>query len=86
MKVYLYTVRDKIAHAYGNIFQAPNDMHAMRTFRLEVNRPHENNVVYHNTDDFTLYSLGEYDTENGQITPHESPVLVCTANKLVKEK
>lgn len=82
----IYSVYDKAAKSYHNPYTAPNDVHAIRSFRMEVNRPSDTNVVYHNTGDFTLHRCGAFDTDTGIVTP-ETPTVIAEASALInKEK
>lgn len=84
MKINLYSVYDKVSGQYNTPFGAPNDTHAVRSFRMEVNRPNEQNVVYHNAKDFKLVKVGTFDHETGTVGGPEAAFEIEAAT-LTKE-
>lgn len=59
----LYSIKDKIANEFGPIFQAKNDGVAKRMYSQTLQGDH---VVY--ADDYSLWSVGEFDVETGVIS------------------
>lgn len=82
--MHIFSIYDSKAQVYGTPWFQPSDIVAIRTFKMEVNRPDHANTVYQNPEDFTLYALGEFNPQTGQIQATE-PRLLITAKK-VKEK
>lgn len=85
MKINLYTVHDKVSGQFNTPFGAPHDAHAARSFRMEVNRPNEQNVIHHNPGDFALYVIGTFDHDTGKLEAQEVQ-LVAEAATLVNTK
>jgi len=61
-------VRDTAAEAFAAPFLVPNAAVALRSFRQEVNRPAENNNLYHHANDYELWQLGTFDDYAGKFT------------------
>lgn len=81
----IYSVYDEKSKKYGTPFYQHNGVTAIRSFKMEVNRPDENNVIYRNPEDFTLMHIGEYNEETGEIKGIK-PTLVATATSVIQEK
>lgn len=79
----IFSVYDKKARIYDRPFSVPSDAHAARSFQQEVNRADENNMLYQYPDDYTLYHIGDFDTEVGKITPQYNLILEGSAAKRV---
>lgn len=80
----IYAVKDTKAGLFNAPFFQTNNVTALRTFALEVNRADPNNVLYNNPEDFELYCLGEFDNETGVIKPESKPNIIGTATTLAK--
>lgn len=57
----------------------------MRSFRMEVNRAHDQNVVYLNPEDFSLHRCGAWDSDTGAITGTE-PEKIAEASALINKE
>jgi hypothetical protein len=66
----IYSIHDSAANAYLPPFFMHNDGLAIRTFQDMVNSKEENNISKH-PDQFTLFKLGEYDDNTGELIPAE---------------
>lgn len=67
----LYSIYDRVAGSYGELFAAQKDELAARRFQYVLsNSP----MVALDCD---LYCHGSYDVESGVITSFEKPVFVC---------
>lgn len=64
----IYSVRDKRANTYGQPMAMPTDAHAVRSFTQEVNRKDDSNMLNQYPEDFAIYYIGYFDTDNGTIT------------------
>lgn len=73
----LYCIYDRVAEESGPIFEAKNDMMALRMYN-GVNLPGQ-------PDDFQLLRLGEYHHSPVKIVPLKSPVEVVHAGKKVED-
>lgn len=81
-----YSVYDKKANIYNTPFHAPTDVHAMRTFAMQVNDANKANMLHFAPDDFTLYRLGTFDDHTGEFTSETPQVLVEAAYVLKNNK
>lgn len=72
MKYTVYSVRDRLV-GFGALLPDTAPMNAQRNFALAM----RNNPA---ADDYDLYSIAEYDTETGYITPFSVPTLVLTGH------
>ena len=72
----LYSMRDdKIS--FMSVMMDVSDGSAIRNFQLAVTKPE---TVYSSfSDDFSLYRLGTFNSEDGVIKPEQPPVMVCRA-------
>lgn len=69
MKSGLFSVRDSATQVYQNIFQAPTNQSAMRSFGDLALDPDTN--VYKHPEDFILYRIGTWDDDTGTVTGEE---------------
>lgn len=61
MKFGLFVIRDNVAKEFGaDVFVAKNDGVAMRGYRVAMSKTSS-------PDDFSLYHVGWYDTESGEV-------------------
>lgn len=81
----LYSVYDKEARIYNTPFPAATDVHAMRTFSMQVNDANSANMLNFAPKDFALYSVGSFDSNTGELTPH-SPMLLVEAEKIIRKE
>ena len=75
MKISIYSIHDAL-NGFGNPTLQNNDASAMRQF-AEVFKD-----IY-SPQDYSLYKLGEFDTDSGEIETI-IPMLVCRATDFVK--
>ncbi len=77
MKVNIYTIYDKVAEECGPVFQAKNDMVAVRMLKsMLAENP---NIPI---DEYEVYSLGEFDTEKRSFVPEEGYGRLAISNIL----
>jgi len=74
MKSRLFTVYDSVAEDYGPIFEAKNEVVAVRSFKQMLQNPNNPVVI----EDFLLYYLGEYDHDTAVIELASKPTIVVT--------
>jgi len=79
MIIKLVCVRDVKLGEYNNPMCVPSLGVAQRSFQDEVNRADKANTVYNYPNDFSLYHVGDFDTERGVLDPFDVPVHVCDA-------
>lgn len=65
MKLYVFCVKDRATDAYGTPMFLQAAGQATRSFTDEVNRAGEDNQLFKHPDDFDLYELGVFDTDDG---------------------
>lgn len=65
MKLFIFAVRDRGTDMYGTPMFLMSRGQAIRSFGDEVNRPAEDNQIYRHPEDFDLYFLGAFDTQEG---------------------
>lgn len=75
MKRLMIAVRDSAAAAFNTPFCAPSTGLAIRSFRDEVNRKADGNLMNTHPEDFELYQVGEYDEDTGTVIPCEHVLL-----------
>lgn len=80
MEFELYTIYDAAENRYSTPVCNSNDSVAMRAFAHEVNRP--DNLWNSHPQDFTLYNIGTFYAETGEIIPHKME-RVCSANEVL---
>lgn len=71
----IIAVRDSAIEAFGTPFFTQTVGQAIRSFIDEINRP-ESNMGQH-PEDYDLYEIGEYDTNQAQITVPAQPRLIA---------
>lgn len=72
MKYIVYSVRDRLV-GFGALLPDTSPDNAKRNFALAM----RTNPA---ADDYDLYSIAEYDTQTGYITPFPVPVLILTGH------
>lgn len=83
MIINAYSVKDKQSGEYLAPFFQPTHGVAIRSFGDIVKDPQS--LQYKHPEDYTLFYIGEFNTENGQILSIESPQILSEA-KEHKEK
>lgn len=68
----LYTIKDTIADEFGPLFQAKNDGVASRQFKHLLQRED----LDFNNNEYLLYCVGEWNTEDGNFKKYEKTLLV----------
>lgn len=69
----IFTILDTVASIYSPLFQAENNDHATRMFESSIDIDHKS--------DFSLWRIGQYDQEKGEIASVE-PTLVAHGKNL----
>ncbi len=70
MNKQIFCIWDSAAHAYLDPFTAPTIEFAIREFRKAVNTPDHQFQNY--PEDYTLFHIGEFSIETGQLIPGEN--------------
>lgn len=85
-KMKLYCVRDEKI-GFNQPFVCANDLDALRQFQDTINRPPQNGIkstLALHPEDFSLYCLGGWEQETGEITPEKR--LLSQAVELVRKE
>lgn len=85
MELYVCSIRDAKSEAFGRPFCAQSLGQAIRSFEDEVNRAHEENIVYKHPDDFQLFALGRFDDSTGLFKCSEVPQLLQAGGDVKKK-
>lgn len=64
----LFSIKDKTTGYFAKPFSEPTTQAAIRAARMEVNRAHEGNLLYHYPGEYELYELGEMNEATGVIS------------------
>lgn len=81
----LYSIFDKKANIYNTPFPAPTDVHAARTFSMQVNNANDHNMLNFAPEDFSLYCIGTFNDHTGEIAA-QTPEMLIEAEKLIKKE
>lgn len=82
MKVAYFSVYDKKARSYGQLFPSSTKGSAERSFQESIKNPDSLHGKY--PDDFALYCHFEFDDESGLVESRfEPPLLIVEASALV---
>lgn len=80
----MFTIRDAKAESFHNPFFQLSHGEAERSFRTAVND--EKTQLHKYPEDFDLYYLGEFDTNNGTFQSLDTPQHVIKAVQCIKQK
>lgn len=83
MKLKLFAVRDAKAEAFIPPFVLPNEAMAVREFTGCANDP--THAFCRNSDDYSLYEVGEFDDATGVLTVPAEPRFLVKASSLRKQ-
>jgi len=64
----MYSIHDSVAGFYSPVFHAQNDNHAIRMFHSSIDLNHK--------ADYSLWLIGQFDDENGNIYDYRQPTLI----------
>ena len=84
MTLRAYSIRDSKSESYNTPFFQTTHGEAERTFRTAVNDPKTQLSMY--PEDFHLYYLGDFDSEQGTIVPEDAPKHMLHAVHCVKNQ
>lgn len=83
MKIKLYSIMDAKLATFGSIHQSLTDSAAVRQFADVIQD--KNNFISKHPEDFSLYRIGEYDDETGNLIPSVPQALVTASSLLSNE-
>lgn len=79
--MFIYSVFDKKAVSFGPLFTAENDEVAKRLVCVSLCK---DTLLSSAPADFSLYCLGEYDSDNGSVSGISPVNLICEVLSLIK--
>lgn len=85
MRMTLVCVLDKATQQFGNPFVVVNKGQALRTFGDEVQSSNPDNQIAKHPDDFELYFLGHYETDNASFELVDVPERISRGTDFVKQ-
>lgn len=80
----IYTIHDLVAKTYTQPFHAHNDGEARRMFLNWMQNPEL--PMHAHPADYSLYHIGFYDTDNGQIEGISIPNLIIKGSSVAKDE
>lgn len=84
MKMNVYSVFDSKLASFGRPWYEMTDASAIRVFQDAVNdSSNPNNQWYKHPEDFSLYSIGEFDDSDGKLVSN-LPLSLVTASAIYK--
>jgi len=83
MRYNLCAVLDAKLAEYGNPFTVRKTGEAIRSFADAVNQVDANNNMNKHPEDFTLWYVGDFDNETGEVI-NVVPRLLCSASEFIK--
>lgn len=81
----IYSVRDT-KMGFAQPLLDSNDDTAKRNFAAQCQNANVNPTLFYYPEDYSLYKIGEYDTENGKINPFIPPVHLIDAVMFKKDE
>lgn len=86
MLLRMYSLYDEGVKCYLKPFWSDHKQNAIRSFLQLVNDKSDvNNMVSNHPDQFTLFELGVFDSENGKFVPHDHNISLGNALEYVKK-
>lgn len=82
MKYKIFSIFDSKAETFNTPIFLPTEGQALRIFDDMVNNP-EQEIAKH-PEDYTLFNLGEFDSDIGLVTPLNTPKSLGLAQEFVK--
>jgi len=80
----VFTIYDVKAHTYRNPMIADTRGDFMRSLTDVVNEP--DTLFYKHPTDFSLFELGQYDTETGTFVLSKAPEYICQLQELLLDQ
>lgn len=83
MKQKIFSVYDNKARAFSTPYYSVNRDVGIRHFERAINDPSVD--FHHHPSDFTLFEIGEWDTESGVMSPHAQHVNLGLGAQYLRE-
>lgn len=80
MKLHIFAIKDSKAEAFNTPFFQATQGQALRAFQDLAND--KTSTVSMHPEDYSLYQLGYYDTDDAHIEPLNTPKYLANANDL----
>lgn len=84
IKLQAFSVFDSKAEVYGTPIFFPTKPLAIRAFEDQCNKP-DSPIAMH-PGDYTLFHIGEFDTDKGLLTPLTTPAALGTGVEFKRSK
>jgi len=84
MKLHVFSIFDSKAEIFNTPIFLPAIGQARRTFGDQVND--KESPFNKHPEDYTLFLIGEYETDNGKITPAETPTSYGLASEYITQE
>lgn len=85
MKTLIFCVKDRATNLFGTPMFLMATGQATRSFSDEVNRKEAGNQLNMHPDDFDLYQLGYFDSDDGSFETH-APELVVRGKDVINRE
>lgn len=85
MNLQYYAVKDLAQNAFANLMPVPGHGVAIRSFQSEINRKTPDNIMSQHPEDFELWFIGTFDTENGTMDTREQHRLARGSDLFTKD-
>lgn len=77
----LYSLYDNASQLYWAPFAAENDDVAKRSLRMMA--VDERSIISKAPNDYSLYLVGDFDPDDGQLSPLSKPLKISTVSELI---
>lgn len=80
----VFSIHDKKSGNYSTPQFYENSVHAMRALGILANDP--NTTVHIYSEDFELFHIGEWNTDDGKVKMFDKFIFVTSAKSMVREE
>lgn len=77
MKYSIYSMKDK-CNGFMNLLMDINDETAVRGFLHSLKSQPSTSLFYAHPEDYSLYAIGNFDTDSGELNVFPTPQWLCT--------
>lgn len=81
MTTNVYSIRDDVSGSFGNLFAHYSDEVAIRFFKFTLSR--SEGIEHDFPNDFTLYRVGSFNFDTGEITAELPTVIIKGSDSIV---
>ena len=79
----IFTIKDKKSN-FGQLFTEQNQLVALRNFNELCNS--KDTMINKYPEDYSLYEIGEYDTETGEVKGYKTLKEIASAESFAKKE